>query len=210
MLHDRLSHAQLVNPVMQSLQVLLERKFLDAFLRHHAHAGCEVKVFVAARNFVGQVRKILGQQVARLGRFGFRFKFDHDYLALALNTVVVDFFLAQRHAEIADSAFRRLIQRCFHVHLQQEVHAAAQVQAQIHRLGAYALQPVWRLWHQVECHGVVFTQIANQFVLGQQLRIRVGKTHFHAAGIHKQTIKRNVGQFQCVFHFSQQAIVYFQ
>jgi hypothetical protein len=62
-------------------------------------------------------------------------------LAIAADAAVAHVLLAQRAAHIAGQGFGLLAQRRLHVDLQHKVHAATQVQAQIHGRGVQAAQP---------------------------------------------------------------------
>ena len=63
---------------------------------------------------------------------------DLDRLAVAVDAGVADVLLAQQRAQVAGEGLGLLGQRRLHVHLQHEVHAAAQVQAQVHGRGVAA------------------------------------------------------------------------
>ena len=66
----------------------------------------------------------------------------HDHrLALARDAAVLDALVAQRAADVVRERFHLLGERRLHVHLQQEMHAAAQVEPEIHRQRADRGEP---------------------------------------------------------------------
>ena len=101
-----------------------------------------------------------------------------DVVAVAADAGVAHVLVAQQRAHVAGEGLGLLRQRRLHVDLHQEVHAAAQVQAQVHRQRVQARQPGRRARHQVQRHdparvGRVGVQRLRDRVLGLDLRVGV-------------------------------------
>ena len=112
----------------------------------------------------------------------------------ALDAAMADLALTQQGLNVAAGGFDALEQRLIHVNLHQEVHAAAQIEAQIHRQGTNAGQPVGRVAQQVQRHdvigrGLVRIERVAQDVARLELGVGVGK-----AGSHRAAIKQNLGR----------------
>src|SRR5665647_166314 len=125
LLDNRLGHAQLIHTVMQGLDILFKGEFLDAFLCGQTQAGNQQLFTAAVSLFQRQIRKFLADDALSLGLITGLAKAYLNRLAFACDANVGNAFFAQRCAEITDVTFCRLVQRGFHVHLQQEVHATA-------------------------------------------------------------------------------------
>src|SRR5690606_12492639 len=105
------------------------------------------------------------------------------------NRQVAAFHSGQRHARFAQHRTHVVAQRVIaggqgttHVDLQEEVHAAAKVEAQVHGVGADRGQPVRRGRQQVQRNrvgGVVRLGVQAAFdkVLGTQLHVGVVEAH---------------------------------
>ena len=90
---------------------------------------------------------------------------DQDVLPVAGYSNVADFFAPQSRANIRRIAVCCLGERAFHVHLQQEMHATAQVEAEIHWQRIDPGQPTRGAGQQVERHDIVFAYRALQHIL---------------------------------------------
>jgi hypothetical protein len=104
-----------------------------------------------------------------------------DRVAVAADAGMADVLVAQQRACVAGQAIGLLRQRRLHVDLHQEVHAAAQIQAQVHRQRAHRAQPGRRARQQVQRDDVagvggVGVQRLVQRVLGLDLRFGVGRS----------------------------------
>ncbi len=114
------------------------------------------------------------------------------------------FGLTQGAANVAGRRFQRLVQRAFHVDLHQEMHAAAQVETEIHRQRAEIGQPLRRTRQQVQCHHVVLAQLRVQHVLGLELRIRIGEARLDAGRILRQHLGSQLRGLQHIVNACQQ------
>ena len=90
-------------------------------------------------------------------------KRDHDVVAFARDARVLDVLFAQQRADVGAVAVGGLVERGLHVDLQQEVHAAAQVEAEIHRQRAEAREPARRRRQQVQRDDVVRRRAVSAF-----------------------------------------------
>ncbi len=131
-------------------------------------------------------------------------KFYQQGIALAAHARIRDIFFAQRTANIARCSFQRLVQRRFHVDLQQKVHTAAQVQTEIHRQRVQVGQPLWRTRQQIERHHIIFTQLCFQQVFGFELQIRIGKTRLDTVAFQLDHFRVDVGRLECRVNATQQ------
>src|SRR6266852_343133 len=132
LLDHGLCDAQLVDAVVQRLDVLLERELLRALLRFRAERGDEAQL--AAQAGIGelQVGELLGDERARLVAGLGVAEADHYAVALARDASVTHVLVAQLRTDVASVAIELFSERRAHVHLEQEMHAAPQVEAKIH------------------------------------------------------------------------------
>jgi hypothetical protein len=101
---------------------------------------------------------------------------------------VADVLLAQLAAHVRREVLDALEARGRHVDLEEEVHAAAQVEAEIHRQGVDPGEPAGRRRQQVERDGVgafvgAGVERALDQVLRPELRVGVGEAHLHAGRV---------------------------
>ena len=82
---------------------------------------------------------------------------------------ITHFFFAQQAFDVALVHFHACIDSFVHVHFQQEVHTARQVQTQFHRVSTQTAQPLWRGLCQVERYDIVVAQGLAYYILGWQL-----------------------------------------
>ena len=161
LLDDRFGHTQFVHAIAQRGDVLLQREFLRAVhcLKLESRDDAKIRVTLCLQIQIGQRFFDFGNT------FGLRVlvaKAHHHGVFLAGDAGVLDFLVAQRAADIADGGIDFFVERSLHVHLQQKMHAAAQIQAQIHRQRADGRQPMRAARQQVERHHVVVTQLRLQ------------------------------------------------
>jgi hypothetical protein len=72
--------------------------------------------------------------------------------AFAGDAGVAHVLVAHQGAQVGGGRVEALGQRALHVHLQQEMHAAAQVEAEIHRQGVIEVSQFGEVRQQVERH----------------------------------------------------------
>ena len=77
------------------------------------------------------------------------------------DAAVLDALLAHQRADVGRVAVGGLVERGLHVDLQQEVHAAAQVEAEVHRQRADRRKPVRRRRQQVQRDDVVLAELRS-------------------------------------------------
>ena len=154
LLDHRLGDAELVHPLAERSDVLLERRVLDALLGFGPDGGVQARLRRVAGVQELEIGQRLGERPLRLlARFGVA-EPDDDRAALAGDARVANVLVAQRRAHVAGERVEPFGERALHVDLQQEVHAAAQIQPEIHRQRADPGQPVRRRGEQVERDGV--------------------------------------------------------
>jgi hypothetical protein len=205
LLDHGLGHAQLVDPVVQRGDVLLERSILQPARRLGLDGGSEPPL--AALLAVGgrQVGELVLDQ--GLGRFqcGGVSEAHLDGLAVARDRGAANVLVAQARAQVIGEGLGLLVDGALHVDLQQEVHAAAQVQAQVHGVGAQRCQPGRRARHQIEGHHVgrvarVRHQRALQHVARLELVVGGREARPHRGGVERDQVRREAGSLQRFRH----------
>src|SRR5687768_1996005 len=154
LLDDRLRDAELVDAIAERGDVLLQCKLERALLFFGAQRRDQA-VLAASLLFgkreVGQCAgDLLGSLVARLGVA----KPDLQRLSLTRDTAIRNALVPELCAHVASEAVELLQQRRFHVDLQQEMHAAAQIEAKIHRQCADCGKPGGAAGYEVQRYNV--------------------------------------------------------
>src|SRR5487761_2526847 len=127
--------------------------------------------------------------------------------AFATDSRVDDLLLPHQRADVGCVAVGCLVERRLHVDLQQEMHAAPQVEAEIHRQRANRREPVRRRRQQVERDDVVVAELGLQQVLGAELGVVVVEAHLDAHGVELGAAVRDVRRLQRVFDRAEQRVV---
>src|SRR5574340_735467 len=207
LLDDRLGHPQFVDAVAQRGDVLLQREILDALLRLQVQARHHGELAALLPFLQQQVRKGLLQLRHALPALRLIAKPDYNRLTLAGNAGVMDLLFPQQPADVSGIALHGLVQRRFHVHLQQEVHPAAQIQAEVHRQRPDMGQPGRRARQQVERGNIAVPQLGLQQILGFQLGVGIGETDLDAGLIEEDSSIGYLLLLQNAFHLLQQVLV---
>ena len=182
LLDDGLRHAELVDAVVQGADVLLQRVVLDRLDRRGPERGDESRGgTVPDRRDLHVRHAVLEDRTGPARGVGVGER-HLDRIAGAHDAVVADVLVAQQRARVAGQRVEALGQRALHVDLHQEVHAAAQVETEVHRQRVDRGQPARRVRHEVERDDVARVvrgrvQPLLQDVLGLQLRIAVREPH---------------------------------
>ncbi len=119
-------------------------------------------------------------------------------LPFAGDAAVLDALVAQRGADVVGRRLHLLGERRLHVHLQQEMHAAAQIEPEVHRQRADRRQPARAVGQQVQRDDVVLAELRLQQVLRLQLRVGVREAHLDAVGVEKDAVRRDMPPFLSV------------
>ena len=125
-------------------------------------AGCALAALAACSNMDADLRgfgklgfrDLRGQNFLGLGECAGIGETNFDRIAGTADAGVTDILVTQMSARSDHHALQALVDDAFHVHLEQEVDAAPQVETQIHRQGIDVLQPFRRVRQQVERHDV--------------------------------------------------------
>ena len=158
-LNHRLRHAKLVYTVTQDINVLLHRIFTRFTQTSIAHYRTQLVAALAANH---QVRMALAQI-----RNGFITSFsiaESDAQAVVVfftNGGIRDALFTQVAAQAIDILFLEFAKRGVHIHFHQEVNAATQVKAELHRLSVNSCQPARRCRGKVKRHDVFVTHNAH-------------------------------------------------
>ncbi len=149
LLDHRLGGAQAGDPVAQRGHVLLDRLVLRLHQRGRLHRADDLHVGAVRRRRPLHIGEAVGQRVEPLrGRRGL--VEDHRHGVAVARDRRVQRLLAQQRAGVGIERRGLLVERRLQVDLEQEVHAAAQVQAQVHRQGVQRGHPARRARHQVQ------------------------------------------------------------
>ena len=133
LLDHRLGHPELVDAVMQSRDVLPERAVLDLFLCGRGQRRDQTEVGAGAFLTQRQLAQLPANQVLGM-RPSFRItELDLDRRRGLADARMPDVLFAQQRADVGAEGLEPLVDRGAHVDLQQEVHATAQVEPEIHR-----------------------------------------------------------------------------
>ena len=182
-LNQRFGNAQLVYTVTQDSNVLLNGIFAGFFQTVVGHHGFQASAALSGDNQIAVARAKVGDSLVARGAIA-----EGD-----AQTVVVFFthggvrnaFITQFAAQAVDILFLQFAQRGVHVDFHQEVHAAAQVKTQLHRLGVKGRQPARGCRSKVKRHDVFVTQHAHQ---------RFARAQLDIGGVEA---RKNCALFQC-------------
>ena len=139
----------------------------------------------------GEIAERLLDLGARLCALGLVPEAHHDVRAFAPDAAVLDLLFAQQRADVGRVTVGRLVERRLHVDLQQEVDAAAEVEAEVHRQRADRCKPLRRRGEQVERDDVVLAELLLQHILCLQLRVLVGKADLDAGRVERGAADRD-------------------
>ena len=89
----------------------------------------------------------------------------------------------QEITELTDIAFFGLRDRGLHVDFHEKMHAATQIQTQIHGPRVDVLQPGWRGTGQIQSHHKTVAKYRLHLIGRLQLRLGIGETHQQALGL---------------------------
>ena len=209
LLDDRLGDAELVDAIAQDGDVLLDGAVLDLLLRLGLQAPDQPEFTRLLDLAQREVRERLLDLGAGLAALGLVAEADDDVRALAPHAGVLHFLLPHQRADVGGVAVGRLVERGLHVDLQQEVHAAAKIEAEIHRQGADCGQPARRRGEQVERDDVAFTELRLQRILRLELRVGVVEAKLDARRIEHRAAVRNIRGFERLLDARQKGAVDF-
>ena len=141
-----------------------------------------------------QVGQLVFEQVLRGRAGGGIAEADGDAVAVADDAGVADVLVAQQRADVAGQRVGLLGQRRLHVDFHQEVDAAAQVEAEIHRQRVDRRQPARRARQQVERHHValvarVGVQRGGERVLGLALGVEIGEAGLDGVAVELDEVR---------------------
>ena len=205
LLDDRLGNAQFVDAVSERRDVLLDGRLLGFRLRLGGERRDDAEL---ARPVYGLQRKIgrdaLDLALRLVASVGVA-ELDDDGLCLAHDAGIGKFLLTQRVANIRDLAVEPLGERGLEIDLQQEVDAAAQIEAEIHRQRIDCGKPLGGIRDQIQRQNERWTLAIGierlvQNVLGFELRISVPEPDLDAVGIGENAVQRNTARLERLLH----------
>ena len=202
LLDDRFGHAQFVHTFAQGGDVLLQGQAPGLLYRVLAESGKQGKLVALGLGLLQfQVGKIiLYLDDTQPALFGIPEPDEQAVIPAPGDGPVADPLVPQLRPDIRDVTLFRLGNRRFHIHLHEEMHAAAQIQTQEHGFGAQRAQPARRRRGQVKGHGVGTAQPFLDHVLGLELGSLVCKPDHQAALTHADVAVLDARRVQGVFH----------
>ena len=197
-LNQRLGNTQLVDPVTDSCQVLLDGIFTDFRQLGRGHRQTQHRLTIEVGSGNVEVVKVFANQATCLltGRLVGKAQLNG---AIELRqTAIAQFVFAQQAFDVAFVHFHARVNGLVHVHFQQEMHTTRQVQTQFHRVSTQVTQPLRRGLSQVQCNDIVVTQCLAHHILGRQLIIFARQTQQAALAILGQcrAFHRNTSIFE--------------
>ena len=162
LLNNRFGNTQFVDTVTQRQNVLLQRVFLrafDCFFFKFAGDPKLAAVLLRAQLQIGHVFFDFGDALVTRR---FVAKAHHHGIFVTRHAGMLNTRVAQAGADVVNRGVDFFVERGLHVHLQQKMHAAAQIQSQIHRQRADRRQPIGAARQQVKRHHVIFAQLRLQ------------------------------------------------
>ena len=137
---------------------------------------------------------------------------NHDALVVAIDAAVANILVTQQGANIGGGGVKPLGQSALQIDLQQEVHTAAQIEAQVHGQCVNGGQPLWRGRQQIEGDDVlavirVRVEGVLQNVARFQLGVGIRQADLDAVGIEKRTVAGQVVLVQNAGDLLQQFVV---
>ena len=133
LLDNRLGNTEFINAVAQRGDVLLQREFLGLALGLNAQRTVDAEFAAFFAGLQLQVGHVLGNaRQCFFAQRGFA-KAHGDRLAFACESGILQALLAQHAADVVGVGVEFFRQRRLHIDLHQEMHAAAQIETEVHR-----------------------------------------------------------------------------
>ena len=155
----------------------------------------------------GEIGERLFDFAPRPGALRFVAEADGDVRSFTRDAGVLDLLFAQQRTDVGGVAVRGLVERRLHVDLQQEMHAAAQIEAEIHREGADRRQPAWSGGQQIQRDDVVFPELGLQRVLRLELRVGIVEAQLDARGVERRAAVGNGRGLQGILDRAKKRVV---
>ncbi len=176
-LHQRLGDAQLVDAVAHGGQVLLDRIFANLSQLGLGQRQPQHELAVALAGGQLEIGEVLANQ--RLsGAEGFLIGEAQLHGILQIRqAAIAHALLAQQAFDLAFGDVQPRLDGLLHIDFQQEVHAAGEVETELHGAGPETAQPVWSGRCKVERNDIGITQRAPNDIFGRQLILLTLQTH---------------------------------
>ena len=177
MLNEGLSNTELIHPVTDRCEVLLQSIVLNRSDLSLGERQDEEEFITLGLLIEKEFVVLVTHHVERFGAGGFITKAEND-LAVILNisATIADPLFPQLPLDLARHGIQTLADCGFHVDFQQEVDTTTKVQTQLHRAGTQALQPTGRGGGHIQCNQVFVSKSSLHQGTGLQLVFRVGET----------------------------------
>ncbi len=200
LLYQRLGYAQLVHPVADDGDVLLEGVLLHFLDLGFTQGGQQDELVPLLLGGEGEIRVLTTQVRDGLGLIGLVTE-QHLYLITGpAHAGITDLLGTQLGAEILHHLLLLLGQRLGHVHFHQEVHTAAQVQTQLERVGADGFEPGRRGRGQVESGNEVVAQLVGDDVARLELLFGIFETNQDEAMLERRMLDRDLSRIERLLH----------
>ena len=198
---------------MQRGDVLLQSRALNRRGCRWQQVDVQAQIGGRPSGLDRQIRERIANRQLRRIQCGLVTGANPERLVLALDAAVAHPFIAQRGANVTTGGFKFLSQRGVHVDLQHKVHAATQIQTQIHGRAAKAAEPIGGTWHQVQgdhVTGVGWIGIEGllHHVARLQLRVSGVEPNFHGVTVKLNAVGGQARLLQRQLHTNHGIVVH--
>ena len=207
-LDNGLRNAELIHAIAQRQRVLLNREILtlaqrglgEAHAEPGASAGEGGRLHDQPARHLAELHELIAAVEVPddlLGALEVRGLDDWDGQPISLDVdVVTDIRLAQLRAQRGLVGAEILLNRRIEIHLVHEMHAAAQIEAQSHRLQADGPHPTRCARRECQSYDVIRQLLAQHFARAQLLGVG-RKPHHYGIVLDGGARERDVGVGQC-------------
>ena len=208
LLNHGFGHTQFIHTVVQGVDVLLERVFLN-FQDGFRRITGQKRDRAIRCGWLGSKGLFLELQLQRsrsrigAGAIG---KFQRHVGAFEVGTAGAQVFFTQKTAQLAYTGIGLLRHGGLDIDLHHQVDTTAQIQTQIHGQGVDVHQPFGRAGAEVERDGVALVagvRVERFFddVAGPSLGIDIGKAHTQGVGITQHQLSLHLPRLQGINHY---------
>ena len=189
---------EFIDAVAQRRHVLLDGEFLDALDRFRLEGGDHFEIFAFSLISQQQIGLIVLEDDSRFGAGIAVAEANGQAFAFPGDAGMPNVLVPQQATQIAADRVEALGQRALHVHLKQKMHAAAQVEAEVHRQRMQVGQPLGRTRQQIQGDDIlrvarVRVELPFQQVLCLQLAVGVEQANLDAVAVEKDAAVLDAG-----------------
>ena len=178
--NHRLRNAEFIDSVMQRGDILLDRVVLNVADRLIGHAGNNLIVAAVLTVFKREIRIGAADQIEGLIAGVLIRELHHDRVAGAVNAVIADVLIAELRADIGRVRVNTLLNGGLHIDFETEMHSAAKVKTEVHRLAADRREPFRSVRHEVQRDHIIRVRrirVQSPFQHLTALKLELGVRH---------------------------------